>query len=267
MKSLRFLVAFAALAFPVLIAPHPAQANVFCPVTIGAVTNLAILGRESTYGVLLNIDPGDTASVRLRVDSQRTRYAVDVNDLPIADLAPLTARRYFTLPPGERAVDAWIEATGRSPESRLDCPITRPYNAFEPAPVEPRIIASRAESRRFLIDNFSSKSIPLTPTAFGMVEPQSCSQPFAPARATLAAPPEYPADARALRATGITTVRVDLDENSAVVGVTVTRSSGYASLDRAAEDAAQKSTYRTESFACRSIASSFIMDVTFNGVP
>jgi TonB family protein len=264
MKSLRFLVALTGFALAILVASHPAQANVFCPVTIGTLTNLAILGRESTYGVLLDVDPGDTASVRLRVDSERTRYAVDVNDLPIADAGPLTARRYFMLPPGEHAIEAWVEATGRSPEARLDCPITRPYNANEPAPVDPRIIAERARHRRFLIDNFASKTPALTPTAFGMVEPQTCAQAFALARATLAEPPVYPTDARALHATGITTVRVDLDETSSVIGISVIRSSGYASLDRAAEDAARKSTYRTETFGCRSIASSFVTDVTFN---
>jgi TonB family protein len=267
MKSLRFLVSLATLALAVFIAPHPAQANVFCPVTVGAVASLSILGRESTYGVLLDIDPGDTASVRLRVDSDRTRYAVDIDDLPIASTTPLRAQRYFTLPAGERAIEAWVESTGRSPQSRLDCPITRPYNANEPTPLNPRIVAERAANRRFLIDNFASKTPTLAPTAFGMVAPQSCAQPFALPRATLAAPPVYPTDARALHATGVTTVRVDLDETSAVVGTSVVHSSGYASLDRAAQEAALKSTYNTESFACRSIASSLIMDVTFNGAP
>src|ERR1700685_860460 len=50
MKSLRFLASLAVLTIAVVAAPRPAQANVFCPVTIGAVSNLAILGRESTYG-------------------------------------------------------------------------------------------------------------------------------------------------------------------------------------------------------------------------
>ena len=61
--------------------PAPARANVFCPVTIAAVVNLAMLGRQDTYGVLLDFDPGDTASVRMRVDSATTRYAVDFNDI------------------------------------------------------------------------------------------------------------------------------------------------------------------------------------------
>jgi len=73
MKLFRFLgcaaVLFAALAF----APRRAQANVFCPVTIDAVENLAILGRGNTYGMLLRFDPGQTTTVRERIDSATTR--------------------------------------------------------------------------------------------------------------------------------------------------------------------------------------------------
>ena len=55
----------------------------------------------------------------------------------------------------------------------------------------------------------------------------------------------------------------DLDETSTVVDGFVVRSSGFAPLDRAALNAALKSSYRTETFACRSIASSYQFAVTF----
>jgi TonB family protein len=75
-------------------------------------------------------------------------------------------------------------------------------------------------------------------------------------------PDDLPA-ARAVHASGTTVVRVDLDETSTVVGAAVVRSSGYAPLDRAALAAAQKSSYRTESFACRPVASTYQFTVTF----
>jgi TonB family protein len=101
------------------------------------------------------------------------------------------------------------------------------------------------------------------PKSFGAATVESCSQPYAPPRAILPVQPEALPAARAVHATGTTIVRVDLDETSTVVGSAVVRSSGYAPLDRAALAAAQKSSYRTESFACRPVASTYQFTVTF----
>lgn len=243
--------------------PAPAAANVFCPITIAAVSNLAILGRADTYGVILDVDPGDATSVRLRIDSATTRYAVDFNDIgPIGETGT-RARRYFVMPPGEKLMAAWVESTGLRPESRMECPITHPYAADAPAPINPRTLASMDADRRSIRDSFSTKTITVQPTSFGAATVASCSQPFAPPRAILPVQADLPPQARAVRATGTTIVRVDLDETSSVVGSTVIRSSGYAPLDRAALAAAQKSSYRTESFACRPVASTYQFTVTF----
>jgi TonB family protein len=243
--------------------PAPARGNVFCPVTIAAVQNLAILGRQDTYGVLLDLDPGDVTSVRMRVDSATTRYAVDFDDLgPVGDTA-VRARRYFVMPPGERLVSAWIESTGLHPESRMECPITRPYATDEPAPVNPRRLAALEADRRSLRDSFSTKTPTAQPKSFGATTTDTCTQPYAPPRAILPVQADVPQAARAVHASGTTIVRVDLDETSSVVGSVVIRSSGYAPLDRAALAAAQKSSYRTESFACRPVASTYQFTVTF----
>jgi len=244
--------------------PAPARANVFCPVTIAAVSDLAVLGRQGTYGVLLDIDSGDTASVRLRVDSATTRYAVDFNDIGPIGNSGARARRYFAMPPGEQLVTAWIESTGLTPNSRMECPITRPFATSEPPPVDPRALAAQTADRRALTDNFSTKTVTVQPTSFGAATPASCSQPYAPPRAVLPVQPDPVAAARAVHASGTTVVRVDLDETSTVVGAVVIRSSGYAPLDRAAIAAAQKSSYRTESFACRPVASTYQFTVTFS---
>jgi Gram-negative bacterial TonB protein C-terminal len=253
----------AAATLVITVPPAPARANVFCPVTIAAVQNLAILGRQDTYGVLLDIDPGDVTSVRMRVDSATTRYAVDFDDIgPIGEGAA-HARRYFVMPPGERLVSAWIEDTGLRPDSRMECPITHPYAAAAPQPVNPRTIAALEADRRSLRDSYSTKTPTAQPKSFGPASSESCNQPFAPPRAILPVQPDVSQAARAVHASGTTVVRVDLDETSTVVGSAVVRSRGYAPPDRAALDAAVKSSYRTESFACRPVASTYQFTVTF----
>jgi TonB family protein len=253
----------AATALVMTAPPAPARANVFCPVTIAAVTDLAVLGRQDTYGVLLDFDPGDTASVRLRADSATTHYAVDFNDVGPIGNAGSSGRRYFVMPPGERLVSAWIESTGLSPNSRMECPITRPWAADEPAPINPRTVAALEDERRALRDNYSTRTPTVQPTSFGSATVASCSQPYAPPRAILPVQPDDIPAARAVHASGTTVVRVDLDETSTVVGAQIIRSSGYAPLDRAALAAAAKSSYRTESFACRPVASTYQFTVTF----
>lgn len=258
------LAATVAVASIVLTAPAaPARANVFCPVAIATITNLALLGRQDTYGVILDFDPGDTASVRLRVDSATSHYAVDFNDIGPIGQSGAHARRYFVMPGGEKVLTAWIESTGLTPESRMECPITRPYAADAPAPLDPQLLKALDTDRRALQENFSTKTVTVQPKSFGSVTRQTCNQPYAPARGILPVQPDTLPAARAVHAGGTTILRVALDETSSVVGAVVVRSSGYAPLDRAALDAASKSSYRTESFACRPVASTYQFSVTF----
>ncbi len=249
----------------VSVTDSPAHANAFCPVTIAAITNLAILGRVGTYGVMLDLDPSDVASARLRVDSPTARYAVDINDLGPVGATSAQAKRYFTLAPGDRVTAAWVESTGTTSDSRLECPITRPYAAGAPAPIDPRVVREVTAAQTSLRDSFSTRT-PVTPaTSFGPAQPQTCAQPYAPARALQDVKPSPPPGAKAVHANGITIVRVDLDETSSVVHSQVVRSSGYAPLDAAALGAAQSTTYRTQTFNCRPVASAFQFTVSFAG--
>ena len=260
--ALAAAVALAAASFALAV-PLPARANVFCPVTIGAVQNLAVLGRADTYGVLLDFDPGNTSSVRMRVDSGTTRYAVDFNGVaPPGDHSRLV-HRYFVMPHREQVLTAWVEATGTSPEQRTECPITRPYAAAAPRPTDTALANELDTERHALRDSFSNRTPVVTPLSFGPTQPTSCTQPFAPARAILPVQPDTPPAATAVHAGGTVVVRVDLDETSSVVDAAVVRSSGFAPLDRAALTAAEHSEYRTESFACRPIATSYVFSVTF----
>lgn len=267
MKSLALALSAAIACAGVLAAdPPPARANVFCPVTIGALQDLTPLSLPSTYGIRLDFDPGLTSSVRVRIDTEKTRYAVDFDDVYSPNADPngaFTTNRYFALPDGEHVQSVWVQATGTAPNQRLDCPITAPYDVGAPAPTNKAIIAARAAFRRAVLDAYSSRTKVLTPTAFGPVEPRTCAQAYAPPTAVLPAQPVLPVDARALHVGGSVLVQVDLDENSAVVDARVVSSSGFASLDRAARDAALKSQYHTETYACRAIASSYRFTVSF----
>jgi TonB family protein len=266
MKSLALAAAIAltASSFVATVA-GPARANGFCPVTIAAVTNLAILGRPDTYGVMLDLDPSDVASVRLRVDSTTTRYAVDVNDLGPVGAVPQQAKRYFSLAPGDRIATAWIESTGTSPDARLECPITRPYAVAAPAPIDPRTVRNITAAQTNLRDSFSTKTPVLTATSFGATTPQTCAVPFDGPHALAPLTPASPAGAKAVHANGTAIVRVDLDETSAVVRAGIVRSSGFAPLDVAALAAAQSATYHTETFNCRPVASTYQFTVSFTG--
>jgi len=260
------LAAALAVSGVVAAAPPPARANVFCPVTIGALQDLGPLGQPSSYGIRLDFDAGLTSSVRVRIDTEKTRYAVDFDDVYATGPDPnaaFSANRYFALPEGEHVQSAWVQATGTAPNQRLDCPITLPYDTTAPVPTDPRIVGARAAFRRAVLDAFSSRTKVLTPIGFGPVEPKSCAQPYAPPIAVAPAQPVLPVDARALHVGGGVLVEVDLDEKSAIVDARVVRSSGFASLDRAARDAALKSQFRTETYACRAIASTYRYVVTF----
>jgi TonB family protein len=266
MKLLALAVAAAVTAASLVVAgTAPARANAFCPVTIAAVTSLAILGRADTYGVMLDLDPSDAASARLRVDSTTTRYAVDINDLGPVGGAPVQTRRYFSLAPGERVVSAWIESTGTSPDARLEGPITRPYAAGAPAPIDPRVARDVEIARTALRDNFSTKTTVLTATSFGPAQAQACPVPYAPPQALADITPPAPPGAKAVHANGIAIVRVELDETSSVIEARIIRSSGFAPLDFAALAAARGATYHTQIFNCRPVASSYQFTVSFAG--
>ena len=266
MNVLALAAALAVTAASLVVAgAAPARANAFCPVTIAAVTNLAILGRADTWAVMLDLDPSDAASVRLRVDSTTTRYAVDINDLGPVGAFPLQAKRYFTLAPGDQLISAWIESTGTTPDARLECPITRPYAAGAPAPIDPRVVRETTTAQTSLRDSFSTKTPVLAATSFGRAQPAACAVPYAPARALQDVTPAAPPGARAVHANGIAIVRVELDETSAVVQARVVRSSGFAPLDAAALAAARSATYHTQIFDCRPVASSDQFTVSFAG--
>jgi TonB family protein len=268
-QAMKFLAlaAVAALtaALFVATAAGPARANAFCPVTIAAVVNLAIVSRPDTYGVMLDLDPSDVASARLRIDSTTTRYAVDVNDLGPVGAAPTQVKRYFSLAPGDRIAAAWIESTGTSADARLECPITRPYAAGAPAPIDPRIVRDTTAAQNALRDSYSTKTSVLAATSFGPVQPLACAVPFAPPHALGDITPVPPPGAKAVHANGIALVRVDLDETSSVALAQIVRSSGFAPLDAAALAAARGATYKTQIFDCRPVASTFQFTVSFAG--
>jgi TonB family protein len=264
MKRLVCTLAALVAALPLWAAPAPARANAFCPVTIAALSDLGQVGRADTYGVLLDVDRGDTRSARVRIDTERTRYAIDVNEVPLMGVSGLQLARYFTLPLGEHVLGAWVESTGLSSLQRLDCPVTAPWGANQPAPVSPLDAQNADRLRRTLIDSFGTRTLPvITPTAFGAVQSITCAQPNATARALTPVRPAFPPEARAVNATGVVEIRADVDDSGALVGAYVTRSSGFAPLDRAALDTAKRARYAPAVFACRPVATSLTFTTGF----
>lgn len=261
----RFVCTLAALvaALPLWAAPAPARANAFCPVTIAALSDLGQVGRAGTYGVLLDVDRGDTRSARVRIDTERTRYAIDVNEIPLMGVNGLQLARYFTLPLGEHVLGAWVDSTGLSSLQRLDCPVTAPWGANRPAPA-PLEAQTEDRLRRTLIDDFGTRTLPIiTPTAFGAVQSITCAQPNVPAHALSPVRPAFPPEARAVNATGVVEIRADVDDTGGLAGAYVTRSSGFAPLDRAALETARRARYAPAIFACRPVATSLIFTTGF----
>jgi TonB family protein len=260
-RSLLLAAALAA-AVPLAGAPQPAAANAFCPVTIGAVADLGAVGRTGTYGILLDVDRGDTRSVRVRIDTDHTRYALDVNDVPLMTFTGLRLTRYFTLPPDEHPIAAWVQATGLGPTQRLDCPVTSPWSPDAP-PTGPTAQANADRDRQAAIDAFSTRTVLIAPQGFGPSTPSTCARPFSPATPLVPLRPPFPPEARAVNATGVVELHLDVDDTGTVVDARVTRSSGFAPLDRAAIVTALAARFAPAIFACRPVATSLDLTTGF----
>ena len=263
MKRLLAVVAAAAAALPMSM-PQPARANVFCPVTIAALADISFEGRPDTDGVLLDVDRGDTRAVRLRVDTDRTRYAVDVSDIPLMSFSGVRLTRYFSVGSGERVMAAWVQSTGLAPNARLDCPITSPWSPDLPPPAGPSGQLAADRDRHLITDGFgTARNSVIPPIPFGAAGQLACTQPFALAHPLTPIRPAFPPEARAVNATGVVELEVDIDDHGGVAGASVTRSSGYAPLDRVALDTAKRAAYAPASFACRPIATSLTITTGF----
>jgi TonB family protein len=93
----------------------------------------------------------------------------------------------------------------------------------------------------------------------------SCEVPNAPATTAYAAPAERPSIAAMYDLSGVTSVKVDIDQAGAVVSTSVAKSSGIPMLDQAAVAAARASTFRPEIRDCAPIAGSYLFMVDFSG--
>jgi protein TonB len=76
--------------------------------------------------------------------------------------------------------------------------------------------------------------------------------------------PDYPEMAKEQGATGVTQVKVTLDENGSVESVSVYKSAGNAALDQAAMTAAKATSYTPEIVNCEKTAGSYIFRAEFD---
>lgn len=98
------------------------------------------------------------------------------------------------------------------------------------------------------------------------VEPSgpACSDPNAQAKTLVAIAPDS-ASADVAAGSNVTAmIKVDLDENGRVLGVSVYASTGSLELDQAALRAARESTYAPETRDCRPVAGSYLFKVEFS---
>ena len=265
MKRLACSLAALAAALPLWAAPAPARANAFCPATVAQVVDLNAFGHAATYGILIDVDRGDTRSIRLRLDSDRTLYALDVNDVPYMTFSGVRLIRYVTLPLGEELTGAWVQATGLAANDRLDCPLTSPWAPGQPTPTGPGEVEAYQRDRDEVVRTFNPANAPLRPMAFGpaAMGAERCTTPDAPARPLAAIRPAFPPQARAVNATGVVELRLDVDDTGTPIGGRVTRSSGFAPLDRAALDTAEHTKFSPATFQCRPLATSVDVTVGF----
>jgi TonB family protein len=107
----------------------------------------------------------------------------------------------------------------------------------------------------------SSTAQPATPAPTPVPTP-ACARPQVPPATITAVAPDVPEIARQQGIQGRVQVKVDLDQNSHVTGVSI-YSSPNPLLNKAAMDAAKQSTFRTEVQNCQPIASSYLYIVDF----
>jgi TonB family protein len=259
-RPLLLIAGLAAVAAP-LVTPAAARANVFCPVTVAALADVSSPNRPNTFGVLLDVERGDTRSARIRIDSDTARYAVDVDDIPLMTFTGLRLPRYVTLPPGEHVAAAWVQATGLAPNQRLDCPLTAVWPAS--APPATQAAQQAAERDRKMLVDAATRTTLSTATRFGTISQQACSLPNAPARLLAPIKPPFPPEAHSVNATGVVELRLDIDDAGTVAGATVVRSSGFAPLDRAALETARAAKFSPATFACRPLATTLTLTTGF----
>ncbi len=264
MKRSALLMAAVIAALPLWSKPVPAAANAFCPATIAALADLGLNGHPGTWGVMLDVDAGDTRSLRVRVDTNQTRYAIDVNDVPLMTYSGVQMIKYFTLPAGEHVVTAWVNSTGVAPNQRLDCPVTSPWAPNLPPPASPAEQARADRDRRAVVEGYSTRTLSIVaPIGFGAATPIACQQPNVALHPLAPIRPAFPPEARAVNATGIVSVLVQVDEGGGLVDARVVRSSGFAPLDRAALDTVKRARFAPALFACRPMATSAQLTVGF----
>ncbi|HEY4441301.1 MAG TPA: energy transducer TonB [Candidatus Elarobacter sp.] len=260
-RPLLLLAGLAATCAP-LVLPAPVRANVFCPVTVAALADVSQPNRPNTYGILLDVERGDTRSARIRLDTDVARYALDVDDIPLMTFGGTRIPKYVTLPPGEHLAAAWVQATGLAANQRLDCPLTAVWWPNAPPPVTPAAQQAADLDRRTLVAAAVRTTLS-QPSRFGAISQQACTQPNAPARPLAAIRPPFPPEARSVNATGVVELALDVDETGTVAGAAISRSSGFAPLDRAALETAKRAKFAPATYACHPVATTVSVTTGF----
>jgi protein TonB len=170
------------------------------------------------------------------------------------------------LPKANRLTDASTDDVP-VPESGKPCPPAYAFSDFGFLKLNPAYQRPRAASLQYRslvhIWGEGSSATPALATIARTAVKGACPTPFRNARAIRYKEPNYPALARALNQTGRSTVMVTLDADGAVADVAVYRSSGFASLDQAALDAARGTQYAPEIYRCKPVDGKYLFVAEF----
>jgi TonB family protein len=249
-----------------------------CPVR---TQSLLAMPDGKSYAVLLNSDVKRSTDVRLTLYSTEWSYTVTLpavsfarkmpdNPYPLLrSLARFTADTAFvTLPRPDTLLAVRADpGVGAAPAG---CDPTYAYTLeIDLYRFGPRFVASRgsAAAGRAIVASFNP-STPAVAASVVAAEPElACAEPYAIPRTLLAAPANYPPEARAAGQTGLVIVAVDLGPNGAVENTNIVSSTAIDTLTQEAVKAAKATKYAPELFRCQAVAGTYLFRVGYTLPP
>jgi TonB family protein len=240
------------------------------PCAIG-VAALVPTADKNVWAVVLSRSSRGSLVVRVTLYSRTASYAADLRsvnfdkgvpfDDPLSDaLRPFRADAAFVRVDASEAIDA---ATAE-PIEPTHYPCVLSYGLSEPSrPVRSDLRQQIAAAREAIATRLPADSAIVTAARVAALTEPSCVIPYSNATVTKAVSPDYPRAAMETGQTGGVIVRVGISETGAVTDAKVMVTSGSPILDKAALDAARRSSYSAPVFLCKPVAGFYTFRTDF----